>query len=261
MATGGTGAMRASLRPLSPSVPTLGSGSGGRLRLLSDGQGRASLSGLPDVGALARRAASRSGGGQRLATASEPDGLLVPCAAKQPASVSASAGRSSSSISGVGVGGLRPLSAELGLSPLGFSGPGGGCCCCWVVLGREVEPQRLLDQPRLQTIRPLMVTSVTVVTVIVIEAVSVTVTVTVSVSVISAGTLSVSALVIPVMSVAVVTVTLVMIVMALVPGVVLWRCYVRLCVCFWSALLSGLGGLLGGESLNTHILAKTCLFE
>lgn len=251
MATGGTGATRASLRLLSPSVPTLGSGSGGRLRLRlrSDGQGRASLSGLPDVEALARRAVSRSGGGQRLAAASEPDGLLAPRAAEQPASVSASAGHSSSSVGGgVGVGRLRPLSAELGLSPLCFSGPG-GACCCWVVLGQAVEPQRLLDQPRLQTIRPLMVTSVTVVTVIVIEAVSV------SVSVISAGTLSVSALVIPVVSVAVVTVTLVMTVMALVPGVVLLRCYVHLCVCFWSALLSGLSGLWGGggKSFNENM--------
>lgn len=115
------------------------------------------------------------------------------------------------------------------------------------MLGQAVEPQRLLDQPRLQTIRPLMVTSVTVVTVIVIEAVSV--------SVISAGALSVSALVIPVVSVAVVTVTLVMTVMALVPGVVLLRCYVHLCVCFWSALLSGLSGLWGGggKSFNDNM--------
>lgn len=77
---------------------------------------------------------------------------------------------------------------------------------------------------------PLMMTLAAVVTVTVIVAWT--------------RTLSVSALVIPVIAVTitVVLVTLMMSVMAFVPGV-----FLRLCVCFWSALLLGLGGLWGGE--------------
>lgn len=62
-----------------------------------------------------------------------------------------------------------------------------------------------------------------------------------------ARTLSVSALVVPVITVTItsVLVTLMMAVMAFMPGVFLWRCWVLLCVCFWSALLQGLSGLWG----------------
>lgn len=76
-------------------------------------------------------------------------------------------------------------------------------------------------------------------------AVATVVTVTVTL----ARPLSVGALVIPVITVTitVVTVTLMMAVMAFVPGVFLWRCYVHLCVCFWGALLWGLSGLWGGN--------------
>lgn len=128
--------MRASLHLLSSSVHTLGSGSRSWLRLLSDSEGRASLSGLPEVGLVAHRSVSLSGGGQRLAAASETGGLLTPHTAKQPASVSASAGLGR----GVSVRGFRPLSAELGLSPLWLSGPR-GCC---VVLRQVVKVQHLL---------------------------------------------------------------------------------------------------------------------
>ncbi|CAB1448763.1 unnamed protein product [Pleuronectes platessa] len=71
---------------------TWGSGSLGWLRLMSVSMRRASLSGLPNIiGYIACQSVSLSGGGQRLITVSETDGLLAPCFPKQPASVSASA--------------------------------------------------------------------------------------------------------------------------------------------------------------------------
>lgn len=136
LATGVTGMMRASLHLLSSSVRTLGSGSRSWLGLLSDSQERAALSGLPNFGLVAHRSVSLSGGGQRLAALSQTGGLLTPTTAKQPASVSASAGLRR----GVRVRGFWPLSAELGFSPLCFSGPR-GCC---VALRQRLEVDHLL---------------------------------------------------------------------------------------------------------------------
>lgn len=98
------------LLPLSPSgLGPLGSGSNGRL--LSGSGGRASLSGLSDLG-VARGPLSLSGGGQGPLAASESRDLVGPLAAEQLPSVSASAGGAG------GAGGLPlPLSAVLHLSP------------------------------------------------------------------------------------------------------------------------------------------------
>lgn len=101
--------MRASLHLLSSSAHTLGSGSRSWLRLLSDNEGRASLSGLPSIDLVAHQSVSLSGGGQHLVAVSETDGPLTPHTAKQPASVSASAGLGK----GISVRGFCPLSAEL----------------------------------------------------------------------------------------------------------------------------------------------------
>lgn len=102
--------LKISLQLLSSSAHTGGSGSRGRLGLLSGGRGRATLSGLPDVvGHAVRQPVSLSGGGQRLVTVSQTQRLLAPHLAEQPASVAASAELEG----GFVVGARRQLSAVL----------------------------------------------------------------------------------------------------------------------------------------------------
>jgi len=78
--------------------------------LLSVSRGRTSLSGFADmIGLAARQPVSLSGGGQRLITVSETNGLLAPCVCKQPPSVSLSAGAGGGTV----LGARPPLSAVL----------------------------------------------------------------------------------------------------------------------------------------------------
>lgn len=130
-----------SLLMISFSVDTKGSGSWCWLRLWSVSRRWASLSGLNSVmGFSANQPMSPSGGGQRLVTVSETRGLLAPHPAKQPASVSTSAGLGRGAV----VSAVCPLSAVLWFSPrlVWFSWPHRGRTIG--LLGQLIHVDRLL---------------------------------------------------------------------------------------------------------------------
>lgn len=105
--------IRASLQLLSSSAFIEWSGSLSWLRLSSVNRRWASLSVLPNnTVCIAHQSLSLSGGGQRSITVSETDRLLTSLTAKQPASVSASAGMRR----GFAVRAFSPLSAVLWFS-------------------------------------------------------------------------------------------------------------------------------------------------